>query len=48
MSADGISRRDLFKQGGLLGGALALPGLLPTAAAEAGAAVTVAPTSETV
>jgi uncharacterized pyridoxal phosphate-dependent enzyme len=38
MSADGISRRDLFKQGGLLGGALALPGLLPAEAAEGAAA----------
>jgi uncharacterized pyridoxal phosphate-dependent enzyme len=37
MSADGISRRELFKQGGLLGGALALPGLLPAAEASAAA-----------
>ena len=37
MSADGFSRRELFKQGGLLGGALALPGLLPAEAAEAAA-----------
>ena len=38
MSADGFSRRELFRQGGLLGGALALPGLLPAAAAAAAAA----------
>jgi len=29
MSAEGISRRELFRRGGLLGGALAVPGLLP-------------------
>src|ERR1051325_6145349 len=34
MSA-GVSRRDLFKKGGLLGGALAFPGLLPAAEAAA-------------
>jgi len=34
MSA-GVSRRDLFKKGGLLGGALAFPGLLPSAEAAA-------------
>jgi uncharacterized pyridoxal phosphate-dependent enzyme len=37
MSADGISRRELFKQGGLLGGALALPSLLPASAEGAAA-----------
>lgn len=36
MSADGITRREMLGRGGLLGGALAFPGLLP-AAAEAGA-----------
>jgi uncharacterized pyridoxal phosphate-dependent enzyme len=35
MSADGFSRRELFRKGGLLGGALAVPGLLPSEAAEA-------------
>src|SRR4051794_21792326 len=38
MSADGISRRELFKKGGLLGGALVLPGLLPAETGEAAAA----------
>ena len=38
MSADGISRRELFRKGGLLGGALAVPGLLPAEVAEAATA----------
>jgi seryl-tRNA(Sec) selenium transferase len=37
MSAEGISRRELFRRGGLLGGALAFPELLPSTAAEAAA-----------
>src|SRR5688572_16681860 len=32
MSADGITRRELLGRGGLLGGALAFPGILPAAA----------------
>jgi seryl-tRNA(Sec) selenium transferase len=38
MSADGISRREVLGFGGLLGGALAFPALLPTEAAAAPAA----------
>jgi L-seryl-tRNA(Ser) seleniumtransferase len=38
MSADGFSRRELFRKGGLLGGALALPGLLPAEVGEAATA----------
>ncbi len=35
MSAEGISRRELFRRGGLLGGALAFPELLPDTAVAA-------------
>ena len=35
MGAEGISRRELFRRGGLLGGALAVPGLLPSDPVEA-------------
>jgi L-seryl-tRNA(Ser) seleniumtransferase len=38
MSTDGFSRRDLLRKGGLLGGALAVPGLLPAEAEAAAAA----------
>ena len=38
MSADGISRREVLGLGGLLGGALAFPALVPTEAAAAPAA----------
>jgi L-seryl-tRNA(Ser) seleniumtransferase len=37
MSAGGISRRELFRRGGLLGGALAVPGLLPAETSPAAA-----------
>jgi uncharacterized pyridoxal phosphate-dependent enzyme len=40
MSAEGITRRELFRRGGLLGGALALPDVLRGEAASAGPAPT--------
>src|SRR5262245_54378935 len=43
MSTEGITRRELLGKGTFLGGALAVPGLLPAGEAEAAAGKTAAP-----